>query len=36
VLQRRDELLGFYAMVRAAAADWDGADPLRIMHGPPA
>lgn len=36
VLQRRDELLGFYAMVRAAAADWDGSDPLRIMHGPPA
>lgn len=35
VLQRREELLGFYAMVRAAAVDWDGSEPLRIMHGPP-
>jgi len=35
VLQRRDELLGFYAMVRAAGARWDGSEPLRIMHGPP-
>lgn len=36
VLQRRDELLGFYAMVGEAAADWDGSEPLRIMTGPPA
>jgi catechol 2,3-dioxygenase-like lactoylglutathione lyase family enzyme len=36
VIQRRDEILGFYAMVRAAAEDWDGADPYRVMHGPPA
>jgi len=36
VLERRSELEGFYAMVRAAAADWDGGDPLRIMTGPPA
>lgn len=35
VLELRDELLGFYAMVRAAADGWDGSDPLRIMHGPP-
>lgn len=36
VLQERDEILGFYAMVRAAAVGWDGSDPLRIMTGPPA
>jgi Glyoxalase/Bleomycin resistance protein/Dioxygenase superfamily len=36
VLQRRDELLGFYAMVREASVGWDGADPLRILTGPPA
>ena len=35
VLQRRDELLGFYAMVRRAADLWDGSEPLRIMTGPP-
>ena len=33
VLQRCDELLGFYAMVRAAAADWDGSEPLRVLTG---
>ncbi len=36
VLQERDEILGFYAMVRAAADGWDGADPYRVMTGPPA
>jgi hypothetical protein len=36
VLQERDQILGFYAMVRAAAIDWDGSEPLRIMTGPPA
>ena len=36
VLQRRDELLRFYAMVRAAAEGWDGSDPLRIMSRAPA
>jgi hypothetical protein len=36
VLERRAELLGFYAMVRDAATTWDGADPLRVMTGPPA
>jgi hypothetical protein len=35
VLQRRDELLGFYSMVRGAAEGWDGSDPLRVMTGPP-
>jgi hypothetical protein len=35
VLQRRQELLGFYAMVRAAADGWDGRDPYRPMEGPP-
>ena len=29
VLQRAPELLGFYERMRAAAADWDGRDPLR-------
>jgi catechol 2,3-dioxygenase-like lactoylglutathione lyase family enzyme len=36
VLQRRDEILGFYAMVREAAEGWDGSAPLRVMSGPPA
>jgi hypothetical protein len=36
VLQRRDELLGFYAMVREASLGWDGSEPLRIMTGAPA
>jgi hypothetical protein len=36
VLQQREQILGFYAMVRAAAVDWDGDNPLRIMTGPPA
>lgn len=36
VLQRREELLFFYARVREAADGWDGSDPLRIMTGPPA
>jgi methylmalonyl-CoA/ethylmalonyl-CoA epimerase len=36
VLERRDELLGFYAMVREASVDWDGSEPLRVMAGPPA
>jgi hypothetical protein len=36
VLQRRDELLSFYAMVRDASRDWDGSDPFRIMTAPPA
>lgn len=36
VLQEREEILGFYAMVRGAAMGWDGTDPLRIMTGPPA
>ncbi len=35
VLQEREEILGFYAMVRAAANGWDGSEPLRIMTGPP-
>jgi len=34
VLQRSDELLAFYAMVREASLGWDGADPLRVMTGP--
>ena len=29
VLQRRDEIDGFYATVRAAADGWDGSDPYR-------
>jgi hypothetical protein len=36
VLQRRDELLRFYSMVREAAVGWDGSEPLRIMTGAPA
>lgn len=35
VLQRAPEIERFYATVRAAAEGWDGADPLRIMTGPP-
>jgi catechol 2,3-dioxygenase-like lactoylglutathione lyase family enzyme len=31
VLQRADQLLGFYAMLRDAAEGWDGRDPLRPM-----
>lgn len=29
--QRSDHLLGFYAMVRDAAAGWDGIDPVRDL-----
>ncbi len=36
VLERREELLRFYAMIRQAAARWDGSNPLRVMTGPPA
>jgi hypothetical protein len=36
VLQRRDELLGFYDLVRAAAGNWDGSRPLRPAPLPPA
>jgi hypothetical protein len=35
VLQRRAEILGFYAMVAKAAAGWDGSEPYRVMTGPP-
>jgi catechol 2,3-dioxygenase-like lactoylglutathione lyase family enzyme len=35
VLRRRDEILGFYALVRAAAEGWDGTNPYRVMTGPP-
>jgi hypothetical protein len=35
VLQRREELEGFYAMIREASVGWDGSDPLRILTGPP-
>lgn len=31
LLQRREELLRFYAMVREASMGWDGSDPLRTM-----
>ena len=34
VLQRRDELLGFYETVRRAAEDWDGTDTYRPMTAP--
>jgi catechol 2,3-dioxygenase-like lactoylglutathione lyase family enzyme len=30
VLQRSEPLLGFYAMVRAAAAGWEGEEPFRL------
>jgi Glyoxalase/Bleomycin resistance protein/Dioxygenase superfamily len=36
VLQRRDELLGFYAMLRDASRDWDGSEPYRVLTEPPA
>jgi catechol 2,3-dioxygenase-like lactoylglutathione lyase family enzyme len=36
VLARCDEILGFYAMVREAAAGWDGTEPWRPMVTPPA
>ncbi len=36
VLQERDELRRFYAMVRSAAEGWDGSDPLRILSRAPA
>jgi catechol 2,3-dioxygenase-like lactoylglutathione lyase family enzyme len=35
VLQRREELQGFYAMIHEASVGWDGSDPLRILTGPP-
>jgi catechol 2,3-dioxygenase-like lactoylglutathione lyase family enzyme len=35
VLQRCEEILGFYAMVRAAARDWDGTQPLRPLEVTP-
>jgi hypothetical protein len=35
VLQQGPEVLGFYAMLRAAAHDWDGRDPLRAAPHPP-
>jgi hypothetical protein len=36
VLQRRDELLGFYDMLNRASEGWDGRDPYRPMTEPPA
>jgi hypothetical protein len=35
VLQRRDELLGFYDTVRHASEGWDGSDPYRPLTEPP-
>lgn len=35
VLQRRDELLSFYDMVRRASDGWDGSDPYRVVTEPP-
>jgi hypothetical protein len=35
VLQRREELEGFYAMVKAAGDGWDGQDPYRPITVPP-
>ena len=35
VLQRRDELLGFYDMLKRASEGWDGEDPYRPMTAPP-
>jgi methylmalonyl-CoA/ethylmalonyl-CoA epimerase len=35
VLQHREELEGFYTMIREASVGWDGSDPLRILAGPP-
>ncbi len=34
MLQRRDELEQFYAMVREASRDWDGSEPLRFVTEP--
>jgi catechol 2,3-dioxygenase-like lactoylglutathione lyase family enzyme len=34
VLQRTPGLLGFYELLRHAAAGWEGADPLRPAPGP--
>lgn len=36
VLQRREEIEGFYATVRDASRDWDGSDPFRVLTDPPA
>ena len=36
VLQRRDELMRFYATVREASIGWDGSEPVRIMTPAPA
>ena len=36
VLQRRDELLGFYDMLRRESDGWGGQDPYRPMTEPPA
>jgi hypothetical protein len=36
VLQRRDELLGFYDMLIRASEGWDGRDPYRPITEPPA
>jgi hypothetical protein len=36
VLERREELLRFYAMVSAAAEGWQGEEPYRLMTAPPA
>ncbi len=35
VLERREELERFYAMVRDASRDWDGSQPLRVLTAPP-
>jgi hypothetical protein len=35
VLERRDELLEFYEMVRNAASGWDGSEPYRPITPPP-
>jgi hypothetical protein len=35
VLQRSEPLLGFYAMLRAAADGWDGTEPFRRAPAPP-
>ena len=35
VLQRRDEIERFHAMVSHASVGWDGSDPLRIVTEPP-
>lgn len=33
VLERRDELMRFYAMVRESSIGWDGSAPLQILTG---